>query len=150
MADESQNFTALAKHIAEADIDFGADTFYLLLLDNGAKPTESELDTWIDRADVDTATREVTGTGYTAGGVAVTATVEASADITNNNIEVTFTNLAPGWTTSTISSIGGILYKSTGAAANDLLISFVDFDATVSSTAGDFNVTFLTPLTISV
>lgn len=145
----SQNFTNLASHIALANVDFAVDTFYLLLLDNGAEPTESELDTWVDVADIDTAVREATGAGYTQGGVEVIATVDA-LDTGNNNIDVTFTNLVPGWTNSTLASIGGVIYKHTGAAANDLLISYVYFGGIISSTNGDFNVTFTSPLTINV
>lgn len=145
----SQNFTHLAESLVEGAINYRTATFKCLLMDNTTIPTESELDTWEDRADV---LREHGATGnYTTGGFAITATVEASPDATNNNIEVTFAETtSPAFSSSTISSLGAIIYVSTGAAANDLLVSFVDFGAQIDSTSDDFNVTFSTPLQINV
>lgn len=144
----SQNFTYLSNALSEGSINFRTDTFKCMLINTAAIPSETQLDTWVDRADV---TIENTDTDYTAGGFALTAAVEAVPDATNNNIEVTFSETSsPAYTTATISSLGAIIYKSTGVAADDLLVSFVDFSGTISSTAGDFTVTFDTPLQINV
>jgi hypothetical protein len=139
----SANFRNLPDHLARAAINFGTASFKCLLL--SSVPSEANLDAWVDRADV---TGEVTGTGYTAGGVAVTCTVGA-VDTTNNRVPVTFANLAPGWTGSTISAAAAIVYQDTGVAANDRLVTMVDFGGTVSSTAGNYSVTFSTPLYIN-
>lgn len=139
----SANFRNLADHLAKAAINFGTDTFKCLLV--SAVPSESNLDAWINRSDV---TTEVTGTGYTAGGVAVTATVGA-VDTTNNRVSVTFGNLAPGWASSTITAAAALIYKSTGTASTDKLVSMVDFGGNVSSTNGNFSVSFSTPLYIN-
>lgn len=139
----SANFTNLPLHLANAAINFGTASFKCLLMT--AVPSEANLDAWVNRSDV---TGEATGTGYTAGGVAVTATVSA-VDTTNNRVSVTFSNLAPGWTTSTISAAAAIVYVSTGSAATDKLVSMVDFGGTQSSSAGNFSVTFSTPLYIN-
>jgi hypothetical protein len=73
-----------------------------------------------DRADV---TNEITNTGYTAGGNAIT-TVAATVDDANNQIEadandVTFTSLAAG-----DQPYAAIVYLTTGVAANDILIAY--------------------------
>lgn len=139
----SANFTNLADHLAKAAINFSTDSFKVILV--SAVPSATDLDTWINRSSV---TTEVTGTGYTTGGVAVTATVGA-VDTTNNRVPVTFGNLSPGWTSATISAVGAIIYKSTGTASTDKLVQFVDFNGTVASTNGNYSVTFSTPLYIN-
>jgi hypothetical protein len=139
----SSNFLALTDHLARAGINFATDSFKVLLV--SSVPSEGNLDAWANRSDV---SNEVTGTGYTAGGVAVTLTV-GSVDTTNNRLAITPSNLAPGWTSATITALGAVIYKSTGSAATDKLVSFVDFGATVSSTNGNYAVTFSTPLYIN-
>lgn len=135
----SANALILTKRLADA---YFTGSFKFLLV--SSVPSETDLDTFDFRNDI---TNEVTGTGYTAGGVAVTVTV-GSVDTTNNRTPVTVTDLTPGWT-GTISAVGGWLYKDTGNAATDQLIGFVDFGATVTSTSGPFNVDFTTPLYIN-
>ena len=139
----SANFSNLTDHLAKAAVNFSADTFKCLLV--SVLPTEANLDAWVNRSDV---LNEVIGTGYAAGGVAVTVTVGA-LDTTNNRTPVTFTNLSPGWTTSTITAVAAIVYKNTGLGTTDKLVNMIDFGASVSSTAGSFNVTFATPLYIN-
>lgn len=139
----SANFTNLADHLARAAINFASDSFKGMLV--SAVPSSANLDAWVNRSDV---TTEVTGTGYTAGGVALTLTI-GSVDTTNNRVAITITNLAPGWTSSTISAVGLIVYKSTGTSSTDKLAHFVDFSGTVSSSAGNYSVTFSTPFYIN-
>jgi hypothetical protein len=137
----SANSRFLPKRLA--DQYFGSGSFKFLLV--SSVPTETHLDTWDFRNDI---TNEVTGAGYTSGGVAVSVSV-GSVDTTNNRVAVTIADLTPGWATATITAVGGWLYKDTGNAATDELIQFVDFGATVSSTAAAFNVDFTTPLYIN-
>jgi hypothetical protein len=139
----SSNFRNLADHLAKAAINFSTASFKCLLV--SSVPSEANLDSWINRSDV---TNEVTGTGYTAGGVAVTATVGA-VDTTNNRVPITFGNLSPGWTSATITALGAVIYLSSGTSTTDKLIQFVDFSGTVSSTNGNYSVTFTTPLYIN-
>ena len=137
------NFTNLPRHLAKADIDFDTSTFKTMLV--SSVPSEANLDAWVFRSDV---TNEVTGAGYTAGGVAQAFTL-AALDTTNNRQDVTYTNLAPGWTGSSIAAVGAIIYQNTGAAGTDRLLHFVDFGGTVTSTANDFNVTYTAPFRIT-
>lgn len=137
----SANSRFLPKRLA--DQYFGSGTFKFLLV--SSVPTETHLDTWDFRNDVN---NEVTGAGYTSGGVAVTLTV-GSVDTTNNRVAVTASNLSPGWASATVSAVGGWIYKDNGSAATDELVQFVDFGGTVSSTAGAFSVTFTAPIYIN-
>lgn len=136
----SANCLTFTKRLADA---YFSGSFKFLLV--SSVPSESDLDAFDFRNDI---ANEITGTGYTAGGVAVTVTVGA-VDATNNRVPVTITNLAPGWSSSTLSAPGGWLYKVIGSAATDELVQFVDFGGTVSSSANDFNVTFATPLYVN-
>lgn len=139
------NFTRLTHSLAVAAINFGSDTFKAMLVT--AIPSESNLDTWEDRADV-TSEHAATG-GYTAGGFSVTAGTP-TVDTANNRTSVTYTCASPTYAGVTLAGVVGcIIYKSTGTAANDLLMHFVDFESTKGVTGGDFNVTFTAPLYIS-
>jgi len=145
----SQNFTNFAMALAKGSINFDTAAFKCLLIDDVAIPSETQLDTWVDRADV-TIEHGATG-NYTTGGFEVTATLEAVVDVTNNNIECSFAETSsPAFSAATISSKGAIIYYSTGTEADDLLVSFVDFGGTIASTVDNFNVTFDTPLTFNV
>ena len=140
----SANFTNLTDHLARARINFATDTFKAALV--SSIPTEANLDAWDFRNDI---TNEVAATGgYTAGGFDVTASVGA-VDTTNNRTPVTFSAASPTYTNSTITAVGCIIYKSTGNAAADPIAHYVDFDGTVSSTNGNFTISFSTPLYIN-
>lgn len=122
---------------ARGAIDFDTDTFKLMLVTSAYVPDK---DAHLKRSSV---TNEVTGTGYTAGGTAVAATV--TKDTANDRVDVSFAN--PSWSTATINARGGVLYKSRGGAATaDELVAYVDFGSDIVSTAATFNVTFTSPL----
>ena len=134
------NALILTKRMADA---YFTGTFKFLLV--SSVPSEADFDAYDFRDDI---ANEVTGTGYTSGGVAATVTV-GSVDTTNDRTPVTITDLTNAWTSSTISAVGGWLYKVVGSAATDQLVSFVDFGGTVTSTAGNFSVAFTTPLYVN-
>ena len=136
----SGNALILTKRMADA---YFTGTFKFLLV--SSLPSESDLDTFDFRSDI---TNEVTGTGYTSGGVAATVTV-GSVDTTNDRVAVTITDLTNAWTSSTISAVGGWLYKAVGTAGTDQLVAFVDFGGTVTSTAGNYSVTFTAPIYVN-
>lgn len=137
----SANSRFLPKRLA--DQYFGSGTFKFLLV--SSLPSETDLDTFDFRNDI---TNEVTGAGYTAGGVNVSVSVGA-VDTTNNRVAVTIADLAPGWATATVTAVGGWLYKSVGTAATDELVQFVEFTGSTSSTAAPFNVDFTSPIYIN-
>ena len=134
------NALILTKRMADA---YFTGTFKFLLV--SSVPSEANFDAYDFRDDI---ANEVTGTGYTAGGVAATVTV-GSVDTTNDRTPVTITDLTNAWTSSTISAVGGWLYKVVGSSATDQLVGFVDFGGTVTSTAGNFSVAFTTPLYVN-
>ena len=136
----SGNALILTKRMADA---YFTGTFKFLLV--SSVPSEANFDAYDFRDDI---ANEVTGTGYTAGGVAATVTV-GSVDTTNDRTPVTITDLTNAWTSSTISAVGGWLYKVVGSSATDQLVGFVDFGGTVTSTAGNYSVTFTAPLYVN-
>lgn len=136
----SFNFTNIARHLAKADIDWDTATFKVLLVSSIPTTTDTtgNQDVWDARSAV---TNEITGTGYTAGGIAQAFTLNALT-LVGGKQTITWTNITNGWTTSTFSAVGAIIYLNSGAAATDYLLHFVDFVGTVSCTAGNFSITY--------
>jgi hypothetical protein len=131
-------FNAAVRFIATGAIDFDTDTFKMMLVTSAYTPNK---DTHDFRNDV---TNEVTGTGYTAGGATITATVGA-VDTANDRVDVTFSD--PTWVDSEITARAGVIYKSRGGASSaDELVAYVDFGADIVSSGGVFEVTFTGPL----
>ena len=117
--------------LARGAIDFDTDTFKTLLVTSSYTPDK---DTHLKRSSV---TNEVTGTGYTAGGVTSACTV--TKNTTNDRITLSFA--AASWATSTITARGAVIYKSRGGASSaDELVCYVDFGGDVSSTGGTYSV----------
>lgn len=112
-------------------VDLDTDTLKLLLV---SADQDGNANTHEDRADI---TQEVSGTNYTAGGATLASvTVTASGGtVTFDAADVTFSNV-------TIADIdGGVIYKSSGTAATDLLIVYQDYGNQVV-TGADFVVQF--------
>jgi len=131
------------KAMITGDIDFdgtGEDTFKIALLSGTAQSTSTEKVNYDFRDDV--TTELSTGNGYT-GAKATTPTVS----VDGNNIEVDFSSV--NWTSATISATGAIIYVDNGSAATDVLVAYLDFGGTVSSTDGTFTVSITSPLTIA-
>lgn len=132
-------YDSFSDDVSKGNIVGSTDTFKAMLVTSTYTPNKG---THAKRSDV---TNEVTGTGYSSGGTAVTNTV--ASDTTNHKETWTFSN--PSWASSTITAHAAVIYKSRGGLASaDNLVCYVDFGADVSSTAGTFSVTFSTPLTV--
>jgi hypothetical protein len=84
-------------------------------------------------------TNEVTGTGYSAGGATLGSKASSYDTATD---QARFDAADTSWTTSTITARRAVVYKSTGTATTSPLISYVDFGADVSTTAGTFQITW--------
>lgn len=125
-------YNSFKRDLMTGAIDLDTNTFKCMLVTSAYTPDQ---DTHEDRADV---TNEVTGTGYTAGGVTLTS-LAVSKDDTNNRAEWDFAD--PVWATSTITARGAVIYKSTGSAATDLLVAYIDFGSDKSSSGGEFRLT---------
>jgi hypothetical protein len=117
--------------LANGNIDFGADTFNLLLVTSSYTANK---DTHVKRDDV---TNEVSGTGYTAGGAATACTV--TKDTATDKVTLSFASVS--FTEATITAAGGVIYKTRGGTADaDELVAFIDFGGNVSSTGATFSV----------
>lgn len=81
-----------------------------------------------------TATNEVSGTGYTAGGATLSG-FSVSADGTTAILDFT----DPTWANSTITARGALIYNST---QSNKAVAVLDFGADISSTNDTFTVTF--------
>jgi hypothetical protein len=104
-----------------------ADTMYLALYTSSA--------TLDATTTAYTATNEVSGTGYVAGGQALTTVAPTSSGTTaflDFNDET--------WTSSTITARGALIYNDT--QAGDPAVAVLDFGGDKTSTAGDFTVVF--------
>jgi hypothetical protein len=117
--------------LANGNIDFGADTFNLLLVTSSYTANK---DTHVKRDDV---TNEVSGTGYTAGGAATACTV--TKDTATDKVTLSFASVS--FSAATITAAGAVIYKARGGASSaDELVAFIDFGGDVSSTGATFSV----------
>jgi hypothetical protein len=124
-------YNSFHEDLARGNIDLDTNTFKMMLVTSTYTPNK---DTHADRADV---TNEVAATGgYTAGGKTVTCTVARD----NANDRTTLTFAAESWTSSTITASGAVVYKSTGTAANDLLVFYNDFGGDISTSNTTFSI----------
>jgi hypothetical protein len=116
--------------MARGAIDFDTDSFKVLLVTSTYTPDK---DTHLKRSSV---TNEVSGTGYTAGGVASVCTV--TKDTATDKVTLSFA--AVSWSTATITARGAVYYKSRGGASSaDELVAYVDFGGDVASTGATFS-----------
>lgn len=127
----SMIFNNFLKAIAAGEIDCDTDTFKCAVYTGTLTLNK---DTMIDRADL---TNEVSGTGYTAGGA--TATVGVTKDDANDRTDISLG--AVSWPSSTIAGAKiFVWYKSTGTAANDLLVAAVEAASAVSTSNGTLSI----------
>lgn len=81
---------------------------------------------------------EITGTGYTTGGVAVSAPT-FTAGGTNNTVATWTSASNPNWTSATFTSNQAIFYES--SASGYQLICFWDFGGAIPVSSGTFTLT---------
>jgi hypothetical protein len=123
-------YNSFVDDMARGAIDLDTDTFKVLLVSSAYSPNK---DTDLKRSAV---TNEVSGTGYTAGGVTSACTV--TKDTANDRVTLSFA--AVNWATSTITARAAVIYKSRGGASSaDELVCYVDFGGDVSSSSATFS-----------
>jgi len=130
----SGNFmcTSFKKELLEAKHNFlnsGGSTFNLALYTNSASFTAATT--------AYTSSNEVSGTGYTAKGAALTR-VDPSTSGTTALTD--FSDLT--FSTATITARGALIFNDT--ASGDPSVIVLDFGGDKTSTAGDFTVVFPT------
>jgi hypothetical protein len=123
-------YNSFVDDMARGAIDLDTDTFKVLLVSSAYSPNK---DTDLKRSAV---TNEVSGTGYTAGGVTSACTV--TKDTANDRVTLSFA--AVNWASSTITARAAVIYKSRGGTSSaDELVCYVDFGADVSSSSATFS-----------
>ena len=124
--------TSFKKELMEAKHNFllsGGNTFKLAMYDNNASFTAATT--------AYTATNEVSGTGYSAGGGTLTRIDPSSSGTT---AFTSFSDLT--FSTATVTARGALIYNDT--ASGDPTVIVLDFGADKTSTAGDFTIQFPT------
>lgn len=102
------------------------------MITDSATPNFDTHDFWSDLE-----ANEVSGTGYTAGGVVITST-----ELTLASGVLTYDAADPSWTGSTIANaMAGIVYFDRGGATTaDELVCLMDFVTAASSSSGTFTI----------
>lgn len=129
MADVIYNVFKL--NIMNGGVDLDTNTIYVMLVTSAYV---ADQDLHLDRADV---TNEIAGAGYTSGGAEITAKAVTQDDTDNEGV---FDGADVTWSTATITARGAVIYKSTGVAANDTLICYLDFGSDQTATGADFTI----------
>jgi hypothetical protein len=115
------------------EIDYDTDTIKVMLCTSTYTPDQ---DAHIYKSSV---TNEVTGTGYTAGGITLASKTITYTGATNI---ITLDAADVTWATSTITARYAVIYDDTGTAGTSALIAYVDFGADVVSSGGNFTITW--------
>ena len=116
--------------MARNAIDFDTDSFKVLLVTSSYTPDK---DTHLKRSNI---TNEVSGTGYTAGGISAPVTV--TKDTANDKVTIQFA--AVSWTSSTITARGAVYYKARGGLSSaDELVAYNDFNSNITTSNGTFS-----------
>lgn len=120
--------TSFKKELLEAEHDFTADTFKLALFTNSAS-----LDATTTAY---SATNEVTGTGYSAGGATLTTVAPTTSGTTAfvDFNDVSFSN-------STITARGALIYNS---SKSNKAVAVYDFGSDQTTSNATFTVTIPT------
>lgn len=121
--------TSFKQELLEGVHDFTTATFKIALYTSSATLSASTT--------AYSATNEVSGTGYTAGGNTLTVVAPTTSGTT---AYVDFNDTT--WSSATITARGALIYNST--AAGNPAVAVLDFGADKTSTAGDFTVSFPT------
>lgn len=109
------------------------DTFYIALIKVAPAGTYGAAST--NYTDVTGSADEVTGTGYTAGGMAMTS---VSPAISGTTAYITFAP-NPSWTSASFSTTGAVIYNNSrrGPVATRA-VGFYDFGGTQTVSSGTF------------
>lgn len=133
MTVSAHSYTKLGLSLGTKKVDFTADTFKVMLLSAYTVGTTQDTAQFV--SDVLAAATEASGTGYTAGGLAITST-----SFTESGHVYTFGSTATlQWTGSTITAAYALFYDSTpGSNATNPVLGYWDFGGSQSSSAGNF------------
>jgi hypothetical protein len=121
-------YNQLKYDMGVGNVDLASDTINCALLANTYTPDPDD-DTWAD-----VSSHEVSGTGYNAGGEALSGK-SVTKDDTSDLMKFDATDVT--WSSSTITARHAVLYDVTNA---DSLVCVLDFGSDQSSSNGDFTI----------
>jgi len=121
-------FNVFKKKIMDGSYDLDSNSFKVMLVYQAYTPNQ---DTHTTIANV---TNEVSATGYTAGGKALSG-LSVSQDNTNN--KGVWDGADVIWASSSISAYGAVIYDTTAASG---LVCYFDFGAYKVSATGTFTI----------
>ena len=125
--------TSFKQALLDGEMDFSSDTsqtFKIALFTSSA--------TLDATTTAYSATNEVSGTGYTAGGNTLTISANPATSGTTAFLDFADTT----WSAASITARGALIYKADGAT--NPAVAVLDFGADKTSTAGDFTIQFPT------
>lgn len=131
----SKMYGSLIAKAFNKEVDYDTDTIKVALVSSAYVPNQDTHDYWDD-----VAANEITGTGYTAGGQALTGktvTYDAATNVT------VFDANDAVWENTTLTARYAVIYDDSGATnAQKALLGYVDFGSDQSSANGAFTVTW--------
>jgi hypothetical protein len=125
-------YPQMAQKLGTKAVNLSTDALKVMLLSAYTPAT-----THTTMADVVAAGTEASGTGYTAGGQALT-----SVTLTTSGTTTTLTCASPSWASSTITASFAVFYDAAGGTnATNFPICYWNFGGAQSTTAGTFQLT---------
>ena len=115
-------------NLMNKEIDMEADTLKIALLDSSHSFTATD-NTWAD-----VSAKEISGTGYTAGGEALANKAVTQAATTKFDADDTV------WSTATFTANHAVIYNDT--QTNDDLVISLDFGGAQTVTGADFTIVY--------
>lgn len=115
----------------------GGDTFKVALY-TGTIPSTAQ-DNWIYKSDIATIVEVASGNGYITGGQSLSS-LTVSYDSSTNTVKFTANNVV--WSASTITADCALIIDDTGVAGTSVLLGYIDFGGTKSSSNGNFQITW--------
>jgi hypothetical protein len=116
-------------------VDWINDTIKVAILSSAATINQDTNEYWSDLV-----ANEVTGTGYTAGGITL-ASKTLTYDVASNTTRLKAADIV--WSTVTFTNGRyATVYKSTGTNSTSHLLGWVDFGANQSPAAVDFTISW--------
>lgn len=119
--------------VYKKQIDWVNDTINICLCNSSLAP-ETNRGVYSKYSDV--SGDEITGTGYTAGGVALTNKA-VNVNTTDHVVELQASD--PSWPSATVTAAYAVIYDVT---AGNVLLGFVDFGENASAAGVTFTVSF--------
>ena len=139
MAATTAMCTAFKAEIGKGTHNFsasGGDTFKMALIDPGMTGTYGAAST--SYTNITGNSDEVSGTGYTTGGAALT-NVDPTTDSTSGIYD--FSDNPVRWASSSISARAVMLYNDSATSPADAACAVWDFGETKTSSGGNFDIT---------